>query len=174
MADHDKKPVHEGRFGETWDAEVSVPAVVWTMVGVAVAMVVFFLLSWWIYGWTKDMRAEQTAAQSRPAVELENPGRRLPPGPRLQPKPEHELIEMRKEMEAHLHGYGLMNQEAGIVHIPIDAAIDLLLENELIEAAEAAVEEDAVEEESVEGETPDASITPDEAADTSVVEEAGA
>lgn len=142
MAEQDKKPVHEGRFGETWDAEVSIPAVVWTCVGVALTMVVFFALSWWMYGWMKSMRADETAAQSRPAVELESPGRRLPPGPRLQPKPEHELVEMRQELAAHLHGYGLMNQEAGIVHIPIDEAIDLLLENGLIEAAEATAPAD--------------------------------
>ncbi len=50
---------------------------------------------------------------------------RLPPGPRLQVKPESELAAYRAAEKARLDGWGWVDESAGIAHIPIDRAIDL-------------------------------------------------
>ncbi|SRR5579862_483902 len=50
------------------------------------------------------------------------------PEPRLQVAPEQDLKAMRTRDEAELHSYGWIDRRAGIVRIPIERAMDLLLE----------------------------------------------
>lgn len=55
----------------------------------------------------------------------------LPPaGPRLQTNPERDLRQLQAADQAVLHSYGWVDKAAGKVHIPIEQAIDLLLERE--------------------------------------------
>ena len=51
---------------------------------------------------------------------------RTPPEPRLLVDPRSALLELRAEEDALLNGYAWVNREAGIVHIPIERAIDVL------------------------------------------------
>jgi hypothetical protein len=74
-------------------------------------------------------RAEETGEQQYPLAATA--GERLPPAPRLQQFPHKELFEFRQEEEAFLHGYGWMNKEAGVVHIPIEEAMRLVVERGL-------------------------------------------
>ena len=64
-------------------------------------------------------------------------GERLPPTPRLQQFPPNELYQFRVGEEALLEGYGWMNKEAGIVHIPIEEAMRLTVERGLPSRAPA-------------------------------------
>jgi len=70
----------------------------------------------------------------------------LAPGPRLQTDPEGEYRQMRRELDEHIHGYGWVDEGTGVVYIPIERAIDLLLEQgvdgraKTIDAGEAAAE----------------------------------
>jgi len=52
------------------------------------------------------------------------------PYPREQPHPRVDLETFRVHEEAELNSYGWINQTAGIVRIPIDRAIDLLVERQ--------------------------------------------
>ena len=52
--------------------------------------------------------------------------RRLPPMPRLQSAPITDLKDMRAAEDQILTGYGWVDQQHGVVRIPIDRAIDLL------------------------------------------------
>lgn len=61
----------------------------------------------------------------------------LPPTPRLQQFPRNELFEFRIGEEELLQGYGWMNRNAGIVHIPIDAAMRLTVERGLLSSGPA-------------------------------------
>lgn len=54
--------------------------------------------------------------------------RTLPPQPRLQVEPRVDLRELRSREEAKLHSYGWVDRNAGVVHIPIERAMDLALE----------------------------------------------
>ncbi|HBY99036.1 MAG: hypothetical protein M5U01_19955 [Ardenticatenaceae bacterium] len=55
----------------------------------------------------------------------------LPPEPRLQPEPQQEMQALRAEQEALLHSYGWVDKQAGVVHIPIDRAMQLLAQRGL-------------------------------------------
>jgi|SRR6516162_742749 hypothetical protein len=51
----------------------------------------------------------------------------LPPSPRLQVHPHQELADYCAEQQRDVNSYGWLNQQAGVVHIPVDRAIDLIL-----------------------------------------------
>lgn len=57
--------------------------------------------------------------------------RQPPSGPLLQVNPAQELNEMRAREDALLNSYRWVNEEAGIVRIPINRAIELLAEKGL-------------------------------------------
>jgi hypothetical protein len=66
------------------------------------------------------------------------PGR-LPPEPRLQRMPFDDIEQMRGEEAEILERYGWVDQKAGVVHIPIEQAMQKLLEQGLpARPAEAA------------------------------------
>ena len=135
---------HDGRFGERFDDEVSAPAILWITAGLALACALGMLITWGMKGYY-SVRAE--AEQPSPTAGVEQ---RLPEGPLLQRDPEGELEAMRHEMSERLSGYGWVNEGAGVVHIPIDEAMDLLVEHGSVAAggtgagvAESAEEEPA-------------------------------
>jgi hypothetical protein len=74
-------------------------------------------------------RAEETGVQPYPLAARQ--GERLPPTPRLQQFPRNEFYQFRQGEEVFLEGYGWMNKEAGIVHIPIEEAMRLMVERGL-------------------------------------------
>jgi len=53
------------------------------------------------------------------------------PQPRLQTHPGRDLRRLRADEEARLNSYGWIDRDAGVAHIPIDQAIDLLLRHGL-------------------------------------------
>ncbi|RMD89026.1 MAG: hypothetical protein D6813_11265 [Calditrichaeota bacterium] len=55
----------------------------------------------------------------------------LPPEPRLQVAPEVDLEKLRAEEDSILHSYGWVSKEGAVVRVPIDRAIDMLLERGL-------------------------------------------
>jgi hypothetical protein len=67
----------------------------------------------------------QTLDQAKPVVETRDPNR-LFPEPRLQRTPITELKAVRAEEDIVLNGYGWVDAKRGVVHIPIDVAIDAL------------------------------------------------
>jgi hypothetical protein len=63
-------------------------------------------------------------------------GRREPPEPRLQTDPRRDLANMRAKEDELLGSYGWVDKNAGVVRIPIDAAMKLTLERGLPSRAE--------------------------------------
>jgi len=55
----------------------------------------------------------------------------LPPQPRLQPNPALDFQALHATQEAELNSYGWVDQSKGIVHIPIDRAMELLAQQNL-------------------------------------------
>ncbi len=49
-----------------------------------------------------------------------------PPEPRLQIAPSLDLKALRAAEDAQLHGYGWVDRKGGVVHIPIERAMDLV------------------------------------------------
>jgi hypothetical protein len=54
-----------------------------------------------------------------------------PPNPQLQANPPQELREMHENEDMLLGSYGWVDQSKGIVHIPIDQAIDIVAQKGL-------------------------------------------
>lgn len=62
-----------------------------------------------------------------------------PVGPQLQAHPHEDLVDYCKEQGQQLERYGWVDQKAGVVQIPVDRAMELILERGLpIRAASAA------------------------------------
>ncbi len=67
-----------------------------------------------------------------PPANLQNaPIPALPPEPRLEAEPGQQLQQLRSEEDKLLHSYGWIDPKAGIVHIPIDRAMDILAQQGL-------------------------------------------
>jgi hypothetical protein len=56
------------------------------------------------------------------------PELRLPPQPRLQTHPGHELARLRGRERRELNTYGWVDRDGGVVRIPIDRAMQLMVE----------------------------------------------
>jgi len=55
---------------------------------------------------------------------------RQPPGPRLQQRPTLDLKALRAEEKAILEEYGWVDRGAGVVRVPIERAMELLVERQ--------------------------------------------
>jgi hypothetical protein len=56
---------------------------------------------------------------------------RLPPEPRLQTNPRQDLRDLRAQEEQVLNGYGWVDKNAGVVRIPIEEAMKLMVQRGL-------------------------------------------
>ena len=56
---------------------------------------------------------------------------RLPPEPRLQANPKQDLRDLRESEDALLKSYGWVDKNNGVVRIPIDEAMKLVLQRGL-------------------------------------------
>jgi len=77
--------------------------------------------------WTFDYlkKVEPLGATSSPLVQ--QGARELPPSPRLQTQPHQELVDYCAAQQEAVNSYGWVNQESGVVHVPVDRAMDLVL-----------------------------------------------
>jgi hypothetical protein len=78
--------------------------------------------------WRLEAAAKRTDPVASPVV-----SNQLPPGPRLQAQPAADLTRLRHDEDKILRGYKWIDQQQGIVQIPVDRAIDLLSEHGLSE-----------------------------------------
>jgi len=72
-------------------------------------------------------------------VQFSTPGAQTA-APQLQVVPGLDLREIRAEEAEQLDGYGWVDQRQGLVHVPIEQAIDMLLEQGLATRGAAAAE----------------------------------
>ena len=79
--------------------------------------------------WTFNYR-ERTQTVSVPAGPFARP-RELPPSPRLQVEPHQELKDYCEAQVKELNTYGWINQRLHVVRVPVDRAMDLVLQNGL-------------------------------------------
>ncbi len=75
--------------------------------------------------------AERTAKTDAPVSPLAATLPKEPPEPRLQQTPGAALVRMHENEKVALESYGWVDKNSGVVHIPIDRAMDLVLEKGL-------------------------------------------
>lgn len=102
----------------------------WFAVGFGVFTLVSLLAVYWMYGALTDYHEEaQLDAPTQLAADD-----RTPQEPRLQKDPVADMKAMDAEQMALLSSYGWVDEDKGIVRIPIDKAIELTLEQSLVKA----------------------------------------
>jgi hypothetical protein len=106
--------------------DVNETSTFWFGVGILVVMVVTAFATKPLY----DLLAErETATQPPAAYEADaDPTLLEPPGPRLQVRPEIELAAFRAQEDAILSSYAWVDKEQGIVRIPVEEAMRLVVE----------------------------------------------
>ena len=94
--------------------------------GLAVLIIVVLLASYALIVRLRDGAARRVEPPS-PLVIVPEPT----PGALLEIQPGRALQAMREQEEAHLKGYGWIDEEKGIVHIPIERAMEILIKKGL-------------------------------------------
>jgi len=118
-------PVDRGPGYEVRDANVHalLQFAFWMAVVLAVTMVAMK------YTFDFLKKAEPLGATSSPLVQAG--ARVIPPAPVLQVHPHQELEDYCAVQQAAVTSYGWVNKESGVARIPIDRAMDLVLERGL-------------------------------------------
>ena len=94
-------------------------------VALAIVMVIVFVAMRWLFFFYGKVQS-----LGRPASPFEN-ARVLPPHPRLQTDPRADLHAYCAQQLATLNSYGWADQHNGVVHIPVDRAMELTLQQGL-------------------------------------------
>jgi hypothetical protein len=124
MAEHDLH--HNEPRGAYETSDANVPVIYKWGVGLFVVMFGAMAL---MFGLHLALQAVPMKTDHEPtAMEME---RMLPPKPRLQVNQQLDLKQLRDNENTVLHSYGWVRKESGAVHIPIDRAMDLLVERGL-------------------------------------------
>lgn len=115
------KPVigHEER-------DTNIRAVLWFAASLIATIVVVLLLMKWVFYTFPGPQVELA-----PPLSVSPAAGQLPPEPRLQVHAPEDLKKMRREENAVLDSYGWVDRQNGIVRIPIDRAMDLLVQRGL-------------------------------------------
>ena len=87
---------------------------------------VVMLLMWGAWGFFLSQAKQSDPG--KPAMAAEDFGQRLPATPRLQSQPGNDLAGYRAQQAAKLGGVAWVDQGAGTVRLPIDAAIRLIVD----------------------------------------------
>src|SRR5262245_333042 len=113
------RPSHEDSDVRLWPLVISGISLA-TLAGLSL------LAMWLLFDYFAARRAGLEVAPSLPVE-----ARPQPLEPRLQVSPERDLKAMMTADMAILHSYGWVDRQAGIIRIPIERAIDLLVERGL-------------------------------------------
>jgi len=93
--------------------------------GLAIVIIVILFAMRWTF---RFLSAKSPVGP--PPTPFEN-ARVLPPQPRLQVEPHEDLKSYCEQQLSNLNGYGWVDQQNGVVHVPIDQAMDKLLQQGL-------------------------------------------
>jgi hypothetical protein len=127
--EHDTEygPTPAGAQYEHTDIDVSIGYnfAIWLIVAMALSLGIVYGVFWLFEG---QQASSDAAVQQFPlAVGQE----KEPPAPRLQTQPFKDIYLLRQDTTDRLNSYGWSDKANGIVHIPIDRAIELTLQHGL-------------------------------------------
>ena len=110
------------------ESDVDFRAIIGFGAGLIAVCAVVYLVIFGIFRFF-DGREGVTVAAEYPLAASQ--GRREPPEPRLQTNPRQDLSDLRAKEDEVLGSYGWVDKNAGVVRIPIEAAMKLTLERGL-------------------------------------------
>ena len=127
---------HVDHPGAAYDhSDLGASGIVSFLIGLAITIVFIHLIAW---GFIKTYAHFEPQAMARTSAILEpqspppqgDPVARFP-APQLQPDPIADLNKYREAVEQQLNSSGWLDQNAGIAHIPMERAIDLVAQRGL-------------------------------------------
>jgi hypothetical protein len=123
--DDEYGPTPPGAKYEHTDIDVNVgyKFALWLFVSMLVSFAIVYGAFWFFEG---RARAANTAAQKFPLAA--SVPHREPPTPNLQTQPFKDVYMMRQGENEKLTSYGWVDKEGGVTHIPIDRAMEVLLQ----------------------------------------------
>ena len=132
MSTNDHASEHDLEYGPTppgaqhehtdIDTSVGYKFALWLAVAMAISVVIVYGVFWFFEGQTKG--ADATAQKYPLAV-----GRaKTPPAPNLQTQPFKDVYLLRKGEAEKLTSYGWVDKEGGITRVPIDRAMEVMLQ----------------------------------------------
>lgn len=127
MSHPGSNPQHEAHDGYEKRDVTFRPIVVASVVLVAVLVFTFVLVRATLTAFSTQIA--ETGPRANPLASAF--GRQVPPEPRLQTHPVQDLAVMRADEEAFLNRYGWIDQAQGVVHLPIERAMDLVVQRGL-------------------------------------------
>lgn len=125
---------------EPFDHEIASRPILKSAVWLAVVTVASFVAAYGLYRW---FAGAEKASDPKPSPIVEARQPTPVPGPRLQPVPELELANLRAANRARLGGWGWVDRESGIAHVPIERAIDEVAGRQALPDFAGATEETA-------------------------------
>jgi len=138
MADatpHEPTPADLRAGHETTDANAFKVAA--TTFSLVVLLVVVHYVCLWLFGYL-HWQARQFDRTQSPLAEAQ-----APPSPRLQKSPEKDYVAYRDREQQWLASYGWIDPKQGIVHLPVERAMQLVLERGVKPRGETEVRDDA-------------------------------
>ncbi len=117
----EKPPLDRGLGYEPRDA--SIKGLLQFAFWMAVVLAVTLVGMRWTFDYLK--RVHPLGETASPL--LKEGQRELPPSPRLQVHPHQELVDYCRDQQKAVNSYGWVSQETGVVHIPVEQAMDLVL-----------------------------------------------
>ncbi len=129
--------------GGTEPTDVKLRPILVFTIGLVVAIVVVYLIVTAMFRIFATEAADRDTSAGVPLA-LQAPGtvEHLPPEPRIQANPAADLKTLRQKEDALLGSYSWVDERAGIVRIPIEQAMKLVLEHGLpVRQAQAAAAE---------------------------------
>jgi hypothetical protein len=138
--DSHRKPPAEATRTE-WESHEVDDINVWAILKFAIGLLILGIFSYIaLYGLLKVFKRQRLAAEGPLPAMARGAEDRLPPPPRLQmmpgspsefKTPEYEMKAMLEEEDKTLESYGWVDKNSGVVRIPIDEAMKLVLQKGL-------------------------------------------
>ena len=125
-AAHDDGDHNPGVHHETTDVNIS--AIILSGVALIVSAVLISFVVWVLFKYFESREARRLAPEYPLAATQEV---RVPPEPRLQTDPRQDLQDLRAQENQILNSYGWIDKNTGVVRIPIDEAMKLVVQRGL-------------------------------------------
>lgn len=106
------------------DGEINYRVLIRLTIGLVVLVGVAMMLMWFLAG---SLFEQEKAQDPPPPLMIEARVQHQPPAPRLQSHPFAEYDALRARHEARLASYGWVDESAGVAHIPIEEAMEMLV-----------------------------------------------
>jgi hypothetical protein len=128
MSNPDDQSAHPGY--ETSDAHAGLVWIVAAGLVVSVGLIIFGSSVLYGYLHRRELGGQNRTAVNRVTTAV-GAARAQFPEPRLQTAPQVDLAAMRAREDAELNTYGWVDRQAGVVRLPIEKAMDLVLQHHL-------------------------------------------